>query len=116
MLKYLMALLVCVFVSAPVHGQTQDQQKPNVSLLRMNAVLPCDSYENILSLILDKHQETRFAEGKGIMQLSTGQFLEGKIEFYLKKDMSSFTVVFTNGEIACMVVNGRQFQLPGSST
>lgn len=80
------------------------------SAVTLGAQFPCDTYKNVQGLLGTKHNEKGFVQGQGIMQLVTGQFLEGRMEIWLSENMESFSIVFTNGKLACILMTGKDLK------
>jgi|TARA_R110002153_G_scaffold34496_3_gene103180 hypothetical protein len=109
LMKYLTKILLTVLLAITPLAATS-QIMANQKNFKMSVMLPCDTYENVTAMLVEKHSEIGVGKGKGVVQLMTGQFLPGRMEIWVNPDLISFTIIFTNDQLACIVVNGTDFK------
>ena len=108
-MKYLTKIILTVLLAITPLAATSQIMGTNKNF-KMGVMLPCDTYENVTAMLVEKHSEIGVGKGKGVVQLMTGQFLQGRMEIWVNPDLISFTIIFTNDQLACIVLNGTDFK------
>tara|TARA_B110000238_G_scaffold133557_1_gene143925 strand:- start:352 stop:723 length:372 start_codon:yes stop_codon:yes gene_type:complete len=111
LMKYITKILLTVLLAiTPLAATSQIMANQKVKNFKMGVMLPCDTYKNVTARLAEKHSEIGVGKGKGVVQLMTGQFLQGRMEIWVNPDLISFTIIFTNDQLACIVLNGTDFK------
>lgn len=61
-----------------------------------------------MAQVIKKYGELPLTSGQAQMRHITGQMLAGTITVWLEPGGKSFSITFDNGDIACMVVSGKE--------
>lgn len=73
---------------------------------------PCDDI-SAMTQTIEKYNELPLAAGDGQIRHATGQLLTGTVTVWLEPSGTSFSITFDNGDLACMIANGKNMY-PGA--
>jgi len=102
-MKWLATTFLCL-LTITASAEPQQPNPPNVVALPLFMVCSDIDPEPGLN---KNFEEIPFIEGDATINIGGGRQVQGKLQMFLRQDMSSFTIMFNVGEdMYCMVMTG----------